>query len=232
MKNPDFSIVFPVMNQDDHIEKVIRSYHKELTKNKFSFELIAVVNCTKDRSYEICKRLEKKLLHVTSYRLQDCGFGLGILYGLKKAKGKYLCWASSARTYPDELVKCLKQFLANPNGIVSGARKKRDKFLRSLGAVIYDTTVKTVFNISSSDINGIPKVLSRQTYAKLDLRFTDSMIDLELHEKAKKLHIPVVEVPIYKNIRHGGKSTSNFTTIFRLIKEAMSYWLKTRISGA
>lgn len=231
MKNPKFSIVLPVMNQEDHIEKVIRSYRKELTKNKFSFELIAVVNCTKDKSYEICQKVSKDLVGVRCYELSGCGFGLGILYGLKKAKGKYLCWASSARTYPDELVKCLKQFLANPNAIVSGARKKRDKFLRSLGAVIYDTTVKTVFNISSSDINGIPKVFSRQTYEKLDLRFTDSMIDLELHEKAKKLNIPIIEIPIYKNIRHGGRSTSSYKTIFRLMKEVIMYWIQTRMLG-
>jgi len=148
---------------------------------------------------------------------------------LRKAKGNYLCWASSARTYPDELVNCLKKFLANQEIIISGARKKRDRLLRSLGALIYDITCKVVFNISSSDVNGIPKVFSRKTYEKLDLQFTDSMIDLELQEKAKRLEIPVIEIPIYKNIRHGGRSTSNFKTIFRLIKEVVRYWLKTRI---
>ncbi|MBI4225835.1 glycosyltransferase [Candidatus Roizmanbacteria bacterium] len=229
MQNPDFSIVFPVMNQADHIEKVIKSYHQALSKEKFSFELIAVVNCSKDKSYEICEKVSRKLSGVRSYELSGCGFGLGILHGLKKAKGKHLCWASSARTYPDELVMCLKQFLAHPEVIISGARKKRDKFLRSLGALIYDATIKLVFNIASSDINGIPKVFSRETYKELDLQFTDSMIDLELHEKAKKLSIPIVEVPIYKNIRHGGRSTSNLKTIFRLIKEVARYWLKTRL---
>lgn len=224
----DFSIVFPVMNQADHIEKVIRSYHRELSKQKFSFELIAVVNCTRDNSFEICQKVSKKLPNVSAYELKDCGFGLGILHGLKKARGKYLCWASSARTYPDELVNCLKKFLVNPEIIISGARKKRDRLVRSLGALIYDTTCKLVFNISSSDINGIPKIFSRKTYEKLDLQFTDSMIDIELLEKAKKLEIAISEIPIYKNIRHGGRSTSSFKTIFRLMKEVARYWLKTR----
>lgn len=232
MKNPDFSIVFPVMNQEDHIEKVIRSYHKELTKNDFSFELIAVVNCSSDNSFKICMRVAKELPNVFTYELKGCGFGLGILYGLQKANGKYLCWASSARTYPDELVRCLEQFLTDTTVIITGVRKKRDKFIRRLGAMIYDTTIKIVFRISSSDINGIPKVFSRETYKKMDLHFTDSMIDLELHEKAKKLHINVVEIPIYKNIRHGGRSTSNFKTIFRLMKEAARYWMKTRLFRA
>ena len=230
MKNSkDFSIVFPIMNQEDHIESVIRSYHRELTRQNFSFELIAVVNCTKDNSFEICKKVAKEFPNVSAYELKGCGFGLGILQGLKKAKGKYLCWASSARTHADELAKCLKQFLADTNVIIHGVRKKRDIFLRRLGAIIYDTACNFVFCLTSSDINGIPKVFSRETYNKLDLRFTDSMIDLELLEKAKRLKIPVVEIPIYKSIRHGGRSTSNFKTIFRLMKEVLRYWLKTRL---
>lgn len=229
MKNPiDFSIVFPVMNQADHIDKVIRSYHRELTINKFSFELIAVVNCSKDNSFAVCKKVAKELPNVSAYELKGCGFGLGILYGLKKAKGNYLCWVSSARTHADELARCLKQFLVDTKVIVHGVRKKRDVALRRLGAIIYDTTCNFVFRLSSSDLNGIPKVFSRQTYERLNLQFTDSMIDLELLEKAKKLNIPIIEIPIYRNIRHGGKSTSNFSTIFRLMKEVLHYFVKTR----
>ena len=49
------------------------------------------------------------------------------------------------------------------------------------------------------------------------------------YEKAKKLNLPVVEVPVFDYSRHGGRSTSNLKTIFRLIKEVAKYWLKTRL---
>jgi len=60
-KSIDFSIVFPVMNQQDHIERVISEYHKILTQNKYRFELIPVVNGTHDKSYQICKSVAEKL---------------------------------------------------------------------------------------------------------------------------------------------------------------------------
>ena len=228
MKNKQvvFSIVFPVMNQEDHIERIIRAYHNELSKYGFSFELIAVVNGTTDNSFNVCRKVASLLPNVYAYELEDSGYGLGIIHGFKKACGKYYCYLNCARTYPDELVACLKYFLVNPNVIIHGVRKKRDIRLRAITSVVFNTTCKLLTGISSSDINGIPKVLSKQTYEKLNLKYKDSMIDLELLHKSRLNNIAVIEVPIYKNVRHGGQSTSNFSTSFRLLKELVIYHLK------
>lgn len=230
MKNSiDFSIVFPVMNQADHIERVIKSYHAGLTKNNVSFELVAVVNCTKDNSFEICKKISRELKNVTSYELTGCGYGLGILHGLKKAKGKYLCYLNCARIHSQDLIRSLKYFLIDDDVIVHGVRLQRENEKRRLGSLFYNSFCRFFFMIPNRDINGNPNIFSRKTYEKIRLEFTDSMIDLELLEKAKKLKIPVVEVPVVDYSRHGGRSTSNFRTIFRLMKEVIRYWLKTRV---
>ena len=228
-KSISFSIVFPVMNQEDHIEKVIRTYHKELTKQKFSFELIAVVNCSKDRSFAVCKNVAKELVSVRSFELKGCGYGLGILHGLKKAKGKYFCYLNCARIHTPDLLRTLKHFLVDDNVIVHGVRLRRENEKRRLGSLFYNLFCRVFFRIPNRDINGNPNIFSRKTSEKIRLRCTDSMIDLELLEKAKSLNIPVVEVPVFDYSRHGGRSTSNLKTIFRLMKEVIRYWLKTRL---
>src|SRR3989344_9128090 len=225
MKNyPDFSIVFPVMNQEDHIESVIRSYHKELTKQRFSFELIAVINCTRDKSYEIASKVAKDLPYVSAYNLRGCGYGLGIIHGLQKAKGKYLCYLNSARIHSDELIRTLNYFLVDTSVIVHGVRLQRENEQRRLGSLLYNTFCRIYFKIPNHDINGNPNIFSREIYEKLNLQFKDSMIDLELLEKTKNNNILVVEAPIYDYSRHGGRSTTSFKTIFRLMKEAFNYW--------
>lgn len=216
------------MNQEDHIGFVINEFHRQLTKDKLSFELIVVVNGTSDNSFKVSKNMADKLKNVRAYELKAGGFGLGVLYGLKKAKGKYLCYANSARVYSDELSKSLKEFLRNKNKIVHAVRIKRDIKLRKITSLIYKTTCQLLTNVKSSDINGTPKIFNREIYNKLNLKFTDSMNDLELLDKARRLKIEVLEFPIYKNTRHGGKSTSNYLTTFRLIKEVIVYWLTTR----
>ena len=229
MKNSiDFSVVFPVMNQGDNIEPVIRSYHKELTRQKISFELIAVVNCTKDNSFEICKKVAEELSNVSAYELKGCGYGLGILHGLKKARGRYLSYLNCARIHTPDLVRALKHFLVDHSVVVHGVRLQRENEKRRLGSLLYNLFCRFFFMIPNRDINGNPNIFSRKNYEKMRLRFTDSMIDLEILEKAKKLNIPIVEVPVFDYSRHGGSSTSNLKTIFRLMKEVMRYWLKTR----
>lgn len=229
MKKPDFSIIFPVMNQEDHIEKVVRTYHRELTRQKFSFELIAVVNCTKDRSYDVLKKTAADLINVKCFRLNGCGYGLGILHGLKKAEGKYLGYLNCARIHLPDLIRILRHFIVDPEVIVHGVRIQRENEKRRLGSLLYNIFWRVIFRIPNRDINGNPNIFSRKIYEKVGLKFTDSMIDPELLEKAKKYHIPVVEVPVIDYSRHGGVSTSTFRTIFRLLTETLKYWLKTRV---
>jgi len=228
LKRVDFSIVMPVMNQADHIGGVIQAFHKVLTEKKYSFELIPVVNGTTDRSFSVCQKVARQLTNVFPYEIKEGGYGRAIIYGLKKSHGRALCYLNSARVYPDELINCLKIFSTNPKIIIHGVRIKRDLWLRKLSSLIFNTTCQILTGVKSSDMNGTPKFFSRRISEKLALSFKDSMIDIELLDKAKKLQIKILEVPIYKNIRHGGRSTSSFKTIFRLIKELFNYWLKTR----
>lgn len=214
------------MNQQDHIGKVIRTYYKELSRNNYSFELIAVVNGSRDESYKVCKAASKEFQNVSAYELKKGGYGLGILHGLKKAKGKYLIYLNSARIHPPDLIRTMKHFLIEPTIMVHGVRLKRENTKRGLGSLLYNIFCRVVFRISNRDINGNPNLFSRKIYEDMNLQSKNSMIDLELLHKCKKLRIPVVEVPVFDYSRYGGRSTSNFGTIFRLMKEVFVYFLK------
>ncbi len=226
-QRPEFSIIFPVMNQADHIEKVVRSYHEILSKNNISFELIAVINGTTDTSFQICKQLEKKMSNFYAYGLEGKGFGLGILHGLKKSSGNFLCYLNCARISTEDLLSSLKYFLVNPAILVHGVRIRRDIPQRTIFSLIYSTLCRLIFNLKTWDVNGNPNIFSRELYEKLNLKFTDSMIDVELQEKAQKMDIIVLEVPIHSYRRHGGISTTTFWTSFRLAKEVSAYFFKT-----
>lgn len=226
---PQFSIVFPVLNQEDHIEHVIKLYHETLLKKGFSFELIAVINGSIDNSYKICKKIDHEYPEVSAYELKEKGFGLGILYGLSKAKGEYLCYLNCARIKPDDLVRALNYFLVDTNVLIHGERKKREGSHRALLSIFYNYGQRLIFKVPARDINGNPKVFSRNTYNKLHLKSKNSMIDLEILEKTRRNGIIPVPIPVYDYIRYGGTSTTSWHTIFRLIKEALHYWFTTRL---
>ncbi len=226
----DYSIVFPVMNQSDHIERVIRAYHKLLTKRKISFELVAVVNGTTDNSFTICQNVSKTFDNVKAFELKEGGYGLGILHGFAHSEGKYLCYLNCARINAEDLVLALREFEKDKNDIVHGVRASRDSVpWRKLGSNIYNTYCQLLFSLKTNDINGNPNVFSRANFEKLKLTYTDSMIDLQLLDRARQLKIKVREIEIGNYTRAGGISTSNFKTIFRLIKEVTIYFFKTRV---
>ena len=226
---PEFSIVFPVLNQEDHIERVIRAYHAALQGANFSFELIPVVNGTTDRSYAICQQLERTLPEVRAFRLQGAGYGLGILHGLAQAKGKYLGYLNCARITAEDLLMCLRRFQTDPGAVVHGVRVQRDVKQRTVLSVGYSTLCRLIFRLKTSDVNGNPNFFSRTWYEKFRLRSTDSMIDVELQDNVGKADAPLIEVPIHSYRRHGGISTTTFWTTFRLLKEGIRYWWRTRI---
>lgn len=225
----DFSFVLPVMNQEDHIERVINAYHHHLTKMELSFELIAVINGSSDNSYKICQRLISQLPNLSVYNLKQGGYGRGVIYGLKKAKGKYLSYINCARVYTDDLETTIKHFLASSNVLIHGIRKQRDIVHRRIGSYIFNTVCRLLIEVKSSDINGTPKIFSREIYRQIKLTYADSMIDLQFLDQVKQKQIPAIEIPVYKNMRHGGKSTSTWRTVFRLFKEVIAYWFNTRI---
>lgn len=218
----------PVMNQEDHIERVLKEHHDAMLKLGVSFEIIAVINDSRDRSFEKSQNIAQKYEAVFSYEIKKGGYGRGILHGLERARGEYLCYLNSARIHAHELATVLQFFLSNPKCIVHGVRSDR-KTHRKIGSFIYNTFCRFIFKLRAHDVNGNPNVFSRATYEKLQLQSTDSMIDLELLDKANKYNIPIVEVPVYDYSRHGGRSTTSFKTIFRLMKEAARYWIATRL---
>lgn len=229
MKKPDFSIVFPVMNQEDHIQKVLVNYQADLELAGFyNVELIPVVNGSTDRTYEKCRDVAYFLPNVKVYNLKEHGYGLGILYGLSKATGKNLCYLNCARIHSPDLIRCLQYFNVDKKALVHGIRVNREEKTRRIGSLFYNLTIRAFFHVANRDINGNPNVFSRKIYEKLMLKSKDSMIDLEMLEKAKKLNIPVVEVPVLDYTRHGGHSTTKFSTVFRLLKEMIGYWFSDK----
>ncbi|OGK21862.1 hypothetical protein A3C23_00755 [Candidatus Roizmanbacteria bacterium RIFCSPHIGHO2_02_FULL_37_13b] len=231
MTKPEYSIIFPVLNQADHIEKVTLGYREILKHHNYSYELIAVVNDTVDNSFEILKKLTKKYPEIRTYELQGRGFGLGILYGLQKSNGKYLCYLNCARISAEQLFKSLEVFNKDKSLVIHNVRIDRENWSRSFGSMLYNSICKLIFQIPNHDINGNPKVFSRDVFKKLNLKFTDSMIDLEFLEKAKNSNIKIIEIPLDKYERHGGKSTTSVWTIFRLLKELSLYFIKTRFKS-
>lgn len=86
------SIVVPVYNVEDYLDKCLNSLVKQTLKD---IEIILVDDGSTDRSGDICSKWEKKDHRITYIRNKHEGLGPTRNLGIKVAKGKYIMFVDS-----------------------------------------------------------------------------------------------------------------------------------------
>ncbi len=222
------SIVLPVHNQANHVSAVIGSYQNELKNISESYELILVVNGSTDDTAKICGDLSSNDSRIRVAELTASGWGLAVKTGIDLATGDLICYTNSARTTAKDLGEMLKYALINKTSVIKANRKIREGFKRRLGSVLYNLECRALFDLPTWDVNGTPKVFPREYTPLLKLEQTDDLIDLEFISICRRNNYPFLEIPIISTRRHGGSSTTNYNSAFKMYWGAIKLWWKSR----
>ena len=223
-EKPFLSIILPVYFQEDHIGGILDRYLSAVESLNHRFEIITVVNGTTDRSLEICTEFMRKDDRIVALDEKDGGWGLAVRAGLEAARGEVLCYTNSARTDPHNLVALLALGIARPQSVFKASRRLRYPLARRLGSVLFNFQCRSLFDLAVWDINGTPKVLSREAMEDLDLQESGDLIDLELVVKCRTRGWQIIDVPIVSSERHGGGSTTGLRSAFRMYLGAYRRW--------
>jgi glycosyltransferase involved in cell wall biosynthesis len=216
------SIVLPVHNQ------AVREYESGLSKLPVPYEIVLVVNGSTDSSLSVCRGLESADSRVKVLESAQGGWGRAVLLGLESARGDLLCYTNLARTRADDLALLLLYGLTHPDVVVKANRKIRDSLYRRLGSLLFNLECRALFDLSYWDINGTPKVFPRTLGRLLALTREDDLVDLEFHVVCREEGYRVLEVPIFSNVRHGGRSTTNHRSALALYWGAIAMWREPR----
>ncbi len=92
--NPLLSIVIPVYNVEDYVERCVRScFAQSLPEHQY--EVIAINDGTKDRSLEICEKLQSEFESFKIISQENKGLSGARNTGLKNASGQYVWFVDS-----------------------------------------------------------------------------------------------------------------------------------------
>jgi glycosyltransferase involved in cell wall biosynthesis len=215
------SVVLPVYNQADHIGRVLQEYVDCLQRLDIQYELLPVVNGRrKDNSLEICRELESRYPVIRTICIDEGGWGRAVRAGLAESRGELLCYANSARTTGKDLLLVLLYGSIHTGTVVKVVRKIRENWKRRMGSLLYNLECRMLFDLASWDINGTPKVWTRDLTRLIELRKNDDLIDLEFSAICRAEEYPLIEVPIYSTTRHSGGSTTSFRSAYRMYSGA------------
>lgn len=227
-KNPTFSIILPIYNQKDHIRQIINSYNQALAKTKWSYEILLLINGDKDGSYVEAIKNIKKLKNINVYKINKSGWGRAVLCGMRKSKGKYICYTNSARTNLDDLLKILSYSQVNNETVVKATRITRDSAFRKISSIIFNLESRFLFKTPVWDINGTPKVIPRKILNKISITSKNDLIDLELLYKCFSHGFDILEVPVRFTKRRKGKSTTNIISGIKIYLGTLLLYTKLK----
>lgn len=225
---PKISIILPIHNQADHLYEMLESHINTLTRLTSTYELILVLNNCSDESPQIADSFAEKHNTIKPIHSKPGGWGLAVRLGLNAARGDVICYTNSARTTSEEILLYVNHALENPGVVTKAMRFNRGSLSRRLGSYLYNLECRILFGLSTRDVNGTPKVFSRKHAELVHLKRDDDMIDLEFAITCKKNNYSIVEVPSYDNKRHGGRSTTNLKSAWKMYSRAYKIWRQER----
>jgi glycosyltransferase involved in cell wall biosynthesis len=222
------SLVLPASNQADHIRDVVEGYEAALARLGPAREILIVVNGPADATLGAARELERELESVAVLHSERRGWGRAVRMGVRASQGDLVCYTNSARTSASDLASHIGLAMENPGSVVKANRKVRESWKRRLGSLLYNLECRSLFDLSYWDINGTPKVFPRAFDRLLALEREDDLIDLEFAVVCREEGYPVLEVPVFSTRRHGGRSTTNYTSAFRMYWGAFEMWRSRR----
>jgi glycosyltransferase involved in cell wall biosynthesis len=222
------SVVLPIHDQADHIAGVVRGYLASLEGLGFPVEVVLVTNACRDDSPAVCDALAAEDPRIRHLPIEARGWGAAVRAGLEASEGDLLCYTNSARTTPEILTLLLVYAGVYPNVVVKANRRIRDSRRRRLGSLLYNLECRSLFDLSVWDINGTPKVFPRSFDKLLRLTRDDDLIDAEFAAICRRESYPMLEVPIFSSRRHGGKSTTNYGSAWKMYVGAYRLWQERR----
>jgi len=211
------SIVVPAYNEEKRIGKMLETYgtffsDKKKKKEIKDFEILIVINNTKDKTEEIVKKFSKKYREIRYLNFKQGGKGFAITQGFKdslKRNNKIIGFIDADMSTPPEAFYGLVRVLEKNRkigGVIANRWDKRSKIFPKQSAfrrIIsrgYNLAVRTLFLFPYADTqcgakafrreileNNMDKMISSQWNFDVALLFC-----LKKETKAKIIDIPTI----------------------------------------
>ncbi len=197
------SIIIPVYNEINTIEKIIKKVRKQSIKN---FEIIVVDDHSTDGTREFLKSNLKYKVQKIIYHKRNQGKGSAIITAKKYIRGNIVIIQDADLEYdPKDYKKLIKPILNKKTKVVYGTRVKKNNRYNSKNFIslsrIFFNHILTIFsnfinNQNLTDAHTCYKVFDAKLFKKIKLKEKDFAFCPEVTSKLSKINEKILEVPI------------------------------------
>jgi glycosyltransferase involved in cell wall biosynthesis len=224
------SIIIPCFNEELSLKKLVDNCLEYINDD---IEILLVDNGSVDNTFNALLNLNLPSNIVPIRVEKNIGYGNGILFGLKHAKGEVVSWThADLQTDVSDVLRGFNLFekeLISRNCMVKGVRKNRNVldafFTFSMG--VYSSILLSTWMY---DINAQPKIFHREFLKEFKNPPLDFSLDLYLVHFFKSNKIAVKTFPVIFNKRLYGeaKGGGSFKGKYKLILRTLKYIRKLK----
>jgi dolichol-phosphate mannosyltransferase len=145
------SVILPVHNEKNSIEKVLKEWKRELDKQKIEYLFIVCEDGSTDGTKDLLAKLQKKYPLGLNQKQKRRGYGTAVIDGIKSADSEYvLCIDSDGQCDPDDFSKFWNN--KEKTHVTIGWRKKRaDPLQRRIFSLLFKTVFIILFPTNIHD---------------------------------------------------------------------------------
>ena len=217
------SIVSPVYNGQECIEKLVKKIRFYINKYTTNFEIILIDDASKDNSWNVIKKLKKKYKFLKGIKLnKNYGQHKAIYAGLKYSTGDIIIiMDSDLQDNPKYILKFYKEYKKHHLVIGVNEHKKKFNLMRLYSDIFWVILTFLSFINFKRNISNYA-ITSREIVNK----YLKSNSIGFFYGELKTMKLKINYIKIKRNKRYLGKSSYNF---IKCIKLAISHIIEYNI---
>lgn len=153
----NISVVVPLFNEEESIEKLYEWIEKVMNAHKFTYEVVFVNDGSNDHSWDVIESLKTKSTNVRGIKFRsNYGKSPALYCGFRAAKGDVvITMDADLQDSPDEIPELFRMIKEDGYDLVSGWKKKRydSKLSKNLPSKLYNATARKVTGLKLHDMN-------------------------------------------------------------------------------
>ena len=202
-------------NEDKNLETLFNSFVNLKKNNHYVENLILVDNGSTDSTQNLLKEIKHP--NIKCYRTeQNLKYGGGMALSIEKSESNYVCLVPADNQYNfNHVSNGINNFFKEEDFstlLFKGARIHREDPIQiRILSKIYTNTISLALKSKIKDVNGQPKIFSKQNiYKQVKLLPHDASFDASLLQLAIKNKYKIKEFDIpYQNRKYGKSSWEN-----------------------
>lgn len=207
------SILMPVYNESEIIEKVVKEWHQEVISFLPQGSELIFDDASNDQTTKLLASLKKNYPYIQVHHSQRDGFGNAAKRLYMMAKNPLIFFTDSDGQYlPADFWKIAKVMQALDSGgydMVNGYKvDRKHPYYQILGSNLFNIVTNMLFSSKGRDINSAFKLVKQPLLQDIvpKLKYVPTFINSELYLTAEKAGYRIFDMPVRHRSRFVGKS--------------------------